>query len=560
MKYSEFFHTIQGEGKLVGVPSVFFRTSYCNLRCVWCSAIGTRVLSANLRWTPIENLSPGDWVVGALRQDKGGHLQLQPTQVIETAARRSPMVRFLTEDGIQLACSADHLLYQVTTRTQDSSKIRVGWRKAEKLGVGNAVRCILPPEEPQLDVRAYERGWLCGMAEGDGCFWSLRKENKNYRRFRLASSNFSLLEQFQEFAKRAGYRLHFASHEHCGFEGHSVMEALWLTESQNTESFEQWLKAPPQDQSYCRGWLAGFFDAKGNYSYTGTIRFIEKEGQFKQKAIDFAAELGFRATSESRGVRLDRTTLEILRFYSLCQPRSFNKWNFWGISSQARQHIVDVEYADSEEVISLKTASGTYVSEGILSHNCDTPFTSWNPENKDIALTEAVEAITKYDCKHVVITGGEPFIQVKELTELCQELEHRGHHITIETNATIFAPVAAHLISMSPKLRNSNPPSDNRYFGRHERGRIRPDVIRQFLDRYECQVKFVVDQPTDLEEIKALQAEIPIPAETIVLMPQGITPEELAPKQEWLVDICKEHGYRYSPRVHVDIWGDKRGV
>ena len=113
---------------------------------------------------------------------------------------------------------------------------------------------------------------------------------------------------------------------------------------------------------------------------------------------------------------------------------------------------------------------------------------------------------------------------------------------------------------MSPKLRNSNPPDDNRYFGRHERGRICPDVIRQFLDRYECQVKFVVDQPADLEEIQTLQAEIPIPAETIVLMPQGITPEELAPKQEWLVDICKEHGYRYSPRVHVDIWGDRRGV
>ena len=558
MKYSEFFHTIQGEGKLVGVPSVFFRTSYCNLRCVWCSAIGTRVLRSDLRWAPIENLNPGDWVVGALRQDKGGHLQLQPTQVIETAARRAPVVRFLTEDGIQFACSADHLLYQVTTRTQDSSKIHVGWRKAGKLGAGNAVRCILPPEEPQLDVKAYERGWLCGMAEGDGCFWSLRKGNKSYRRFRLALSDFSLLEQFHQFTKRAGYRLHFAPHQHSGFKGYSVMEALWLTESQRAESFERWLKAHPQNQSYYRGWLAGFFDAEGSYS--GIIRFAQKEGIFKQKAIDFAAKLGFRPTSESRGVRLGGTTPEILRFYSLCQPKSLNKWNFWGISSQAHQHITNIEHATAEEVISLKTTSGTYVSEGILSHNCDTPFTSWNPENKDITLTEAVEAISKYDCKHVVITGGEPFIQVKELTELCQELDQRGHHITIETNATIFAPVAAHLISMSPKLRNSNPPSENRYFQRHERGRIRTDVIRQFLNRYECQVKFVVDQPADIEEIQALQAEIAIPAETIVLMPQGITPKELAPKQEWLVDICKDHGYRYSPRVHVDIWGDKRGV
>ena len=86
------------------------------------------------------------------------------------------------------------------------------------------------------------------------------------------------------------------------------------------------------------------------------------------------------------------------------------------------------------------------------------------------------------------------------LMELCHELDKRGHHITIETNATVFAEVAAHLISMSPKLRNSNPATDNRFFKRHERERIQPDVIRKFLDMYPCQVKFVVDTPEDLAE------------------------------------------------------------
>ena len=191
---------------------------------------------------------------------------------------------------------------------------------------------------------------------------------------------------------------------------------------------------------------------------------------------------------------------------------------------------------------------------------CDTAYTSWTPENKDITVASAVKTITQYGCRHVVITGGEPFIQVKELTRLCQELNLRGHHITVETNATVFAPIAADLISMSPKLQNSNPAPDNRFFERHERGRICPDVIRQFLDQYECQVKFVVDCPEDLEEIKTLQAEIPIPVEDIVLMPQGVTSDELQPKQEWLVEMCKEEGYRYSPRAHVDIWGTKRGV
>ena len=73
-------------------------------------------------------------------------------------------------------------------------------------------------------------------------------------------------------------------------------------------------------------------------------------------------------------------------------------------------------------------------------------------------------------------------------------------------------------------------------------------------------MKFVVDTPEDLTEIQTLQTEIGIPAETILLMPQGTTAAVLQQKQEWLVNLCKENGYRYSPRVHVDIWGDKRGV
>ena len=147
---------------------------------------------------------------------------------------------------------------------------------------------------------------------------------------------------------------------------------------------------------------------------------------------------------------------------------------------------------------------------------CDTPYTSWEPENKDISVAESVAAIAQFECKHVVITGGEPFIQTKELIALCRELDKQGHHITIETNATLFAEVDVHLISMSPKLRNSNPALDSRFFKRHERGRICSEVIRKFLDTYPCQVKFVVETPDDLAEIQSLQADIGIPAETII--------------------------------------------
>jgi len=191
---------------------------------------------------------------------------------------------------------------------------------------------------------------------------------------------------------------------------------------------------------------------------------------------------------------------------------------------------------------------------------CDTPYTSWNPENKKISIDEILNEINKFNCKYVVITGGEPFVQKDELLILCEKLFERGYHITIETNATIYVPVKAHLISMSPKLKNSLPNPDSKYFQMHNQNRIKPEVIKRFLAEYDCQVKFVVDNQDDINEIIQLEKSIPIPYEMVCLMPQGKKLNEIKLKQKWLVDICKEKNYRYSPRLQIQIWGNKRGV
>ncbi|MGQ4808056.1 7-carboxy-7-deazaguanine synthase [Candidatus Entotheonellaceae bacterium PAL068K] len=191
---------------------------------------------------------------------------------------------------------------------------------------------------------------------------------------------------------------------------------------------------------------------------------------------------------------------------------------------------------------------------------CDTAYTSWHPENKDITVSDAFDTLTRFGVQHVVITGGEPCIQGKELLALCDTLAAHGHHITIETNATVFVPVQAHLISMSPKLANSTPASDKRWTKRHERERIKRGPIRQFLERYECQVKFVIDDPQDVQEVQQLAQDVPIPLETIILMPQGAEEKAIKMRQSWLAEICKEYGYRYSPRLHTNLWGHERGT
>ena len=191
---------------------------------------------------------------------------------------------------------------------------------------------------------------------------------------------------------------------------------------------------------------------------------------------------------------------------------------------------------------------------------CDTPYTSWYPENKDISVSQVLKEITKYAVRHVVITGGEPCLHKKELMILCEKLSSQGHHITIETNATIFVPVKADLISISPKLANSIPKDDKQWKVIHARERLKPDIIHSFLDKYTCQIKFVINDTQDIQEVQELAEQIPIPKETIILMPQGIETNAIEERQQWLAEVCKETGYRYSPRLHLNIWGNQRGT
>ena len=194
---------------------------------------------------------------------------------------------------------------------------------------------------------------------------------------------------------------------------------------------------------------------------------------------------------------------------------------------------------------------------------CDTWYTSHEPENKDISVEEAFKVISDFECKHVVITGGEPFIQKEELKQLCQELGLAGHHITIETNGTVFVPVRANLISCSPKLRNSAPLADQtsrRLYNAHEKLRLNWEVLKMFNQHYNAQFKFVVTSTADFEEIAEIVENVDIDPSNVVLMNQGRTKGEIISKEHWLVNRCIELGYRYSDRLHVRLWGSKRGV
>lgn len=204
---------------------------------------------------------------------------------------------------------------------------------------------------------------------------------------------------------------------------------------------------------------------------------------------------------------------------------------------------------------------------------CDTRYTSWDPEwsertVEDVASeVRALAAGGQEKIRHVVVTGGEPALEGENLSELCRILSAADFHLTVETNATLFFAAPVNLISMSPKLKNAAPPEKSGPIAAsHESQRLRPDVIKSFLREYnspprkDCQIKFVVESESDVEEIREIASLAEIPAKKIQLMPQSIERADLEQKSAWLRPLAARLGYGFSPRLHIARFGNRRGV
>ncbi|WP_224335698.1 7-carboxy-7-deazaguanine synthase QueE [Haloprofundus halobius] len=198
---------------------------------------------------------------------------------------------------------------------------------------------------------------------------------------------------------------------------------------------------------------------------------------------------------------------------------------------------------------------------------CDSYHTSWEPTHAWMGLDEILAEIESFDADHVVLTGGEPLIHDASAT-LLEELAERGYHTTVETNGTIVPDAPVDLASISPKLASStptperDPTGEGEWTERHEKRRIDLDALATLVDRFDFQLKFVVTGVDDMPEIETLVADLreasnmPIYDDDVLLMPEGQTREQLDATRATVADLALEHGYRYTPRIHVDLWND----
>lgn len=193
-------------------------------------------------------------------------------------------------------------------------------------------------------------------------------------------------------------------------------------------------------------------------------------------------------------------------------------------------------------------------------HDKDRPGhpNKFDPQRDMIKLdvAEAAASVLRFNAPGVVITGGEPLMQQSAVVELANTLHaSRPHAIEIETNGSV-APSAAliecvDLFTVSPKLAHSGNAADLA---------LKPETLGVFANLPSALFKFVARQPADIEDVAKLAAQYGIDRQRIYVMPEGTTSAALESRGRDLIESVLRFGFNYTDRLHIHLWGEKRGV
>ena len=560
--------TIQGEGAVLGKPTVFVRTGGCDYRCSWSVTPETPVMLADLTEIPAGQIRAGDEIIGQERGKgnpvevaRGPYRRGRVNAAIRTPDVDTVVVRF--EDGREQRVTPDHrfVLY--------GQRIGGRMKAAMDLEPGDKVKAFSPYEH-QPESRDYRVGYLAGAADGDGSFRTFKNK---YRRFSLASADTEMLTRFDEYARSLGFLLKLGRHLSGGYWAEARhVPCLRLSHDRPARELEE-LISGGDSVSFWRGYFSGVHDADG--STDGRyVRISQSKPRQYERIAQCLRALRLDFVEEEKGLR-PRGGRDVLRKLFLeTRPAVRRKVDpiFLALGGHNSYAVVDdVYHAGSSEIISIETSLGTYISDGILSRNCDSKFAvlpeyreQWSRMSAEEVFAE-VERLSGGRPLMVTLSGGNPAIQ--PLGALIRLGHERGYTFAIETQGTIHKDWFSELdyLTVSPKPPSSGMETDWQRLSR---------CIEAAGEHTRTTLKVVVFDDADYEYAREVGRRYPhIPMylqvgnEDFPGAETDDAPEpdnaRLLDSYEWLVEKVIADGWNEAtvlPQLHVLLWGNKRGV
>jgi 7-carboxy-7-deazaguanine synthase len=191
---------------------------------------------------------------------------------------------------------------------------------------------------------------------------------------------------------------------------------------------------------------------------------------------------------------------------------------------------------------------------------CDTKYTwdferyRYEDEVREQSVAEVAQIVNDATSRRLVLTGGEPLLQQRALKEFFARVAP-DITVEVETNGTIAPePPALSRVNqwnVSPKLSNAGDP---------EHFRIKPEVLRVLHDTGRAYLKLVVRGDADYAEADALVAQLAWPSDRVLLMPEATDRESLRARSFDVAEAARARSFRFSSRLHLELWGGRRGT
>jgi DNA repair photolyase len=383
------FHEVRAKSALNKVPGSYLPFNYtvnafrgCSHACTYCAWGETPVLLANGRTKPLADLEVGERIYGTLRGPK--YRRYEVTEVLAHWETYKEAFRITLEDGTELVASGDHRFW--TRRGKWKHVVGAEWGPLQRphLATNDELAGVGAfPAGPDTDAPVYRRGYLSGLIRGDGNLSSYAdarpsRAGQRLYRFRLALADFEALRRAREFLAD----LDIYSEEFVFAAASGAQREIRAIRNQSRAGFETIKQAVawPRGSSkeWCKGFLAGIFDAEGSYS-RGVFRIANCDPEIIDWTTWSLRQLGFDCTLEPTGepngltnVRLRGGLREVLRFFHLVDPAITRKRSIDGVAlkSDSKLRVKSIEPVGKRQLFDITTGTGDFIANGVVSHNC----------------------------------------------------------------------------------------------------------------------------------------------------------------------------------------------